>query len=149
MKIYILSIPSLLFYRISSPSSSHTPHPSSFIHYLLFLLTHARPPPPPSHSPSPSLIILPRPSSLLSNLSILSSLIPLQRPSFLTPPSSPLLPHTSSLTPPSSPSSFMTSPSPHSLIPHLSFLFLTPFPHPPPLPSPSLLTPRTSLFLRV
>ena len=113
MKIYILSIPSLLFYRISSPSSSHTPHPSSFIHYLLFLLPYAPSPPPPTPSP-------PLPLSLTLHLSYISS--PHSSFPSLTHFPSPLAP------PPSCLSSHPSSPSlDHSSLP------LLPHRHPSPL----------------
>ena len=135
VKISIISIPE---YSLTPPPalfvSSLFPHTSPLITNHLHLIPTPYPPPPPIPSLPPSLFIsptyilipfprpfyllpnpsslipLPCPSSLLSILSILSSLIPLLRPSFLTPPSSPLLPHPSSLTRSPSPSS-LTSPS--------------------------------------
>ena len=120
MKIYILSIPSLLLYRISSSSSSHTPHPSSFIHYLSFLLTHAPPTPPPLSLTLP--LSPPLPLSLALHLSYISSphsSFPslTHFPSLLLPPVYHLIPHPPPLTTPPCPSS-------HTVIPLPSFLSL-------------------------
>ena len=117
-------------------------------------LIHHPPPPLPPHSSSllhiPSFLVpFPVPFSLLSNPSSVICTVP--SPSPLLHPIYPLIPHPppltllpclSSLTNPTLPLlphlSFLTPPPPHSLTPHISSIFLIPFPHPLPS-SPSLI----------
>ena len=156
VKICNLSISSPLLCHISSPPSSLTPHPPSWIPYP----SSITPPPLPPHSSSllhiPSFLVpFPVPFSLLSNPSSVICTVP--SPSPLLHPIYPLIPHPppltllpclSSLTNPTLPLlphlSFLTPPPPHSLTPHISSIFLIPFPHPLPS-SPSLIPPLLPL----